>query len=90
MKVVARKLKHTINKLAIIVDNIGSSSGVDNEMNINYASDELGSLALLIKRRNQSIQNLRWRIWIRITSSNWDWSLYHLMNLNKTLLNGRC
>ncbi|KAI5386016.1 hypothetical protein KIW84_072549 [Lathyrus oleraceus] len=43
IKVAARKHKHTPKKVPIGVDNVGSCSGVDNEMIINYASDEFGS-----------------------------------------------
>ncbi|KAI5413836.1 hypothetical protein KIW84_058111 [Lathyrus oleraceus] len=45
IKFVARKHKHTPKKVPIGVDNVGSCSGMDNEMIINYASDELGSSA---------------------------------------------
>ncbi|KAI5417584.1 hypothetical protein KIW84_042262 [Lathyrus oleraceus] len=40
IKVAARKHKHTPKKVPSGVDNLGSCSGVDNEMIINYASDE--------------------------------------------------
>ncbi|KAI5447484.1 hypothetical protein KIW84_015079 [Lathyrus oleraceus] len=43
IKVVARKHKHTPKKVPIGVDNVGSCSGVDNEMVINYVSEELDS-----------------------------------------------
>ncbi|CAL5184718.1 unnamed protein product [Lathyrus oleraceus] len=43
IKVAARKHKHTPKKLPICVDNMGSCSGMDNEMIINYASDEICS-----------------------------------------------
>ncbi|CAI8600224.1 unnamed protein product [Vicia faba] len=43
MKVAARKHKHTPTKLQIGVDNVWSSSCMDNEMDINYVSDKLGS-----------------------------------------------
>ncbi|KAI5404378.1 hypothetical protein KIW84_051514 [Lathyrus oleraceus] len=43
MKLAVRKHKHTPKKVPFGVDNVGSSSGVDNEMDINYTSDELGS-----------------------------------------------
>ncbi|KAI5422378.1 hypothetical protein KIW84_045722 [Lathyrus oleraceus] len=43
IKLAARKHKHTPKKVPIGVDNVGVSSGMDNEMEINYASDELGS-----------------------------------------------
>lgn len=43
VKVAANKHKLTPKKVQIVVDNAGSSSGVDNEMDINYASEELGS-----------------------------------------------
>ncbi|CAL5195758.1 unnamed protein product [Lathyrus oleraceus] len=43
IKLAARKHKHTQKKVLIGVDNVGVSSGMDNEMEINYASDELGS-----------------------------------------------
>lgn len=41
IKVTARKHKHTPKKVPIGVDNVGSCSGVDNEMIINYAGDEI-------------------------------------------------
>ncbi|KAI5393976.1 hypothetical protein KIW84_060902 [Lathyrus oleraceus] len=43
IKVAANKHKHTPKKVPIGVDNVGSCSRVDNEMIINYASDEIGS-----------------------------------------------
>ncbi|CAI8616083.1 unnamed protein product [Vicia faba] len=42
VKVKAKKHKITPKKLPTVVDNAGSSSGVDNEMDVNYASEELG------------------------------------------------
>lgn len=43
IKVAARKHKHTPKKLPICVDNMGSCSGMDNEMINNYVSDEFCS-----------------------------------------------
>lgn len=43
VKVAAKKHKLTSKKVTIVVDNAGSSRGVNDEMNINYASEELGS-----------------------------------------------
>ncbi|CAI8599696.1 unnamed protein product [Vicia faba] len=43
VKCVTKKHKHTPKKYVNGVDNIGSSSCVDNNMEINYASDDLGS-----------------------------------------------
>ncbi|KAI5405796.1 hypothetical protein KIW84_052534 [Lathyrus oleraceus] len=43
IKVAAKKHKHTPKKVSIGVDNVGSSSSMDNEMVINYASDKIGS-----------------------------------------------
>lgn len=90
IKVATRKHNHTPKKVPIGVDNVGSCGVMDNEIIINYASDELGSsvtLMLLMGRRNQNIQGLRCKIWTRITNSKWDWSLYHLKNLKKQQLN---
>ncbi|CAK8572845.1 unnamed protein product [Lathyrus sativus] len=43
IKVATRKHKHTLKRVTIGFDNVGSSSYVDNEIDINYASDKLGS-----------------------------------------------
>ncbi|KAI5402328.1 hypothetical protein KIW84_050078 [Lathyrus oleraceus] len=43
IKVATRKHNHTPKKVPIGVDNVGSCGVVDNEIIINYASDELGS-----------------------------------------------
>lgn len=43
VNLVTRMYKHTPKKLQIGVDNISSSSGMDNEVYTNYSSDELGS-----------------------------------------------
>ncbi|XP_050890202.1 uncharacterized protein LOC127095575 [Lathyrus oleraceus] len=43
VKVTAKKHKITPKKVPIVVDNASSSSGMDNEMGINYSSEELGS-----------------------------------------------
>lgn len=43
VKVAAKKHKLTPKKVPIVVDNISSSSGVDNEMDINYARGEFSS-----------------------------------------------
>lgn len=43
VKQIARKHKNTPNKSRIGDDNVGSSSGVNDEMETNFSSDELGS-----------------------------------------------
>lgn len=43
VKCVSKKYKHTPNKIVNDVNNIGPSSYMDNEIEVNYASDEFGS-----------------------------------------------